>query len=220
MMSIEVYIINDLAIQALEQPIKNLNKLFNALTYTHIPIEKDGVYLGCISENDVRCFEKDKPVSDYQYALDNFFVRKEDNWLDVLEAFAKNNTNLMPVLAEESNTYLGYVELSDIMGVFSETPFLSEEGGNIVIEKGFTDYSFSEITQIVESNEGKLFGAFISKLHNDVAEITIKVNASGINEILQAFRRYGYKVLSKHREDSFYQNLKERSDYLDKYLNI
>lgn len=219
-MSIEVYIINDLAIQALEQPIKNLNKLFNALTYTHIPIEKDGVYLGCISENDVRCFEKDKPVSDYQYALDNFFVRKEDNWLDVLEAFAKNNTNLMPVLAEESNTYLGYVELSDIMGVFSETPFLSEEGGNIVIEKGFTDYSFSEITQIVESNEGKLFGAFISKLHNDVAEITIKVNASGINEILQAFRRYGYKVLSKHREDSFYQNLKERSDYLDKYLNI
>lgn len=115
---------------------------------------------------------------------------------------------------------MGYVELNDIIGVFNETPFLNEDGGIVVIEKGFNDYSFSEISQIVESNDGKVFGAFISKLENDVAQITLKIGLSSINEVIQAFRRYGYTIVSNHQEDTFFQNLKERSDYLTKYLNI
>ena len=41
-----------------------------------------------------------------------------------------------------------------------------------------------------------------------------------INEIIQTFRRYNYEIISEHQEDAYIENLKERSDYLDKYLNI
>ena len=68
-------------------------------------------------------------------------------WLDVLEAFAKNSTNIMPVLNEQKQ-YLGYYELKDIIGLFNETPFFFETGGILVVEKGINDYSFSEISQI------------------------------------------------------------------------
>ncbi len=106
------------------------------------------------------------------------------------------------------------------MSFFNETPFLNESGAILVVEKNFTEYSFSEISQIIESSNNKLLGAFVSKIENDVAEITIKTNISGVNDVIQTLRRYGYNILSSHEEDTYTKNLQERSDYLDKYLNI
>lgn len=37
---------------------------------------------------------------------------------------------------------------------------------------------------------------------------------------IQTFRRYNYEIISEHQEDTYITNLKERSDYLDKYLNM
>ncbi len=140
-------------------------------------------------------------------------------WLDVLEAFAQNETNIMPVL-DDSGTYLGYYELNDIIALFNDTPFFAEAGAILMVEKGYNDYSFSEISQIVESNGARLFGAFISKIENDMVQITVKIGHKGLNEIIQSFRRYGYNIISGHAEDMHLDNLKERSDYLKKYLNL
>ncbi|WP_121666761.1 CBS domain-containing protein [Mesonia aquimarina] len=219
-MNIQTYIINDVEIQPVKNTVKELQKLFNQLTYSHLPIVSEGEFIGSISENDIRCFENNNKISEYKHAIEVFYVHENDNWLDILEKFARYNSNIMPVLEEGNNKYLGYLELNDVISIFNETPFLSEAGSILVIEKGFKDYSFSEISQIVESNEAKILGLFISELENDVAQITIKIGLSSINEVIQSFRRYNYKVLSTHQEDAFLKNLKDRSDYLNKYLNI
>jgi len=218
-MNLKEYILNDVEILNFSEKIGNVQKLFNQLTYTHLPVERDGIYIGCISENDVRCFMNDKTLDDYRYALEGFFVKEENYWLDSLEAFAQNNSNILPVLSEE-NTYIGYVELNEMISLFKETPFLHESGNILVVEKPFKDYTFGEVSQIVESNNAHLLGAFVSKLENDMAEITLKISPSGLNGIIQAFRRYGYIIISEHQEDNFNKNLKDRSKYLDKYLNI
>ena len=124
-------------------------------------------------------------VSEVLYAVEGFFVRDSSTWLDVLEAFAQNNCNIMPVLDAE-NKYVGYYQLSDIISLFNRTPFFSEPGGILVIEKGQNDFSFSEISQIVESNDAKLLGAFISKNENDLTQITLKIGDAGLSTILQA----------------------------------
>ena len=103
---------------------------------------------------------------------------------------------------------------------FKETPFLHEPGNILIIEKAFKDFTFGEISQIVESHNSHLLGAFVSKIEDEMAEITLKISPSGMNEIIQSFRRYGYLIISEHQEDSFNKNLKDRSKYLDKYLNI
>ncbi len=218
-MNAQNYIINDIKPFDIATPIKEVQTTFNQLTYSHIPVVKANGYEGCISDNDAHCFESDKSLTDYQYALEPFFVRKETNWLDILEAFALHSSNIMPVLGE-NNEYLGYYELNDIMALFNDTPFLNEAGGIIVVEKGNQDYSFSEICQIVESNDGKILGVFISKIENDLTQATIKIGHTGMNAIVQTFRRYSYNVVSQHEEDKMLEDLKERSDYLDKYLNM
>ena len=219
MMNLTQYIINDIKPLKVDTSVKDLQQMFNQLTFSHVPIKHDGIYIGCISETDAHCFDNSKHINNYKYALEGFFVRETTNWLDVLEAFAQNSCNIMPVL-DKNNNYLGYYELNDIISLFNDTPFFADPGTVLVVEKGKNDYSLSEISQIVESNNGKLLGAFISKVENDLAQITIKIGNIGLNDILQTFRRYGYNVVSGHDEDSYVESLKERSEYLSKYLNI
>lgn len=219
-MNLSKYIINDIKPIKSKSKIKDLQRLFSQLTFSHIPVQDDNkVFLGSFSETDAHCFEGNKVLNDYKYALEDFFVRDTTLWLDVLEAFAKNSTNIMPIL-NDKNMYLGYYELNDVMNLFSESPFFSEHGGIIVIEKGISDYSFSEISQIVESNNGKLLGAFVSSMTSDLVQVTLKVGSIGLSEIIQTFRRYSYNIISGHEDDSYIESLKDRSDYLNKYLNI
>lgn len=218
-MSLENYIINDIEIRNPEEKIGDLQKLLKDLNYTHIPMGKDGVYLGCFSVNDINTFEADKTLGEHQYALEGFFVRNTVYWLETLDIFARNQTNILPVLSLD-NKYLGYLELADIINHFNKTPFLSEPGGIIVFEKGSKDYSFSEIGQIIESHNAVLFGLFISGKTDGLTQITAKLSSTGLNEILQTLRRYGYTVLSEHQEDSFKKSMDDRSEYLDKYLKI
>ncbi len=218
-MDTQSYIINDLKPFDSNDTLRQVKNAFNQLTFSHIPVSEEGIFIGCISETDAHCFDSDKTLNDYRYAVEPFFVRVNTNWLDILEAFAQKGSNIMPVL-DEKGTYTGYYELSDIMDLFNHTPFLNETGGIIVVEKGSHDYSFSEICQIVESNDGKVLGAFISSIENDMTQTTIKIGHSGMNSIAQTFRRYGYNVVSEHEEDKMNDELKERSDYLNKYLNI
>ncbi|TBW30191.1 CBS domain-containing protein [Gramella sp. KN1008] len=218
-MSLKEHILNDVEILKLSEKVGDIQKLFNQLTYTHLPVEDNGIYVGCVSENDIRCFENEKTLDDYRYALEGFYVRENNYWLDSLEAFAQNNSNILPVLDDE-NKYLGYVELNEMISLFKETPFLHEPGNILIIEKAFKDFTFGEISQIVESHNAHLLGSFVSKIEDDMAEITLKITPSGMNEIIQSFRRYGYIIISEHQEDTFNKNLKDRSKYLDKYLNI
>ena len=218
-MQLQQYIINDIKPLSITDKISDLQLLFNNLTYSHVPIHKAGIYMGCISETDAHCFDGAISISDCNYAIEGFYVRDTTNWLDVLEAFAQNDSNIMPVLRMD-NTYIGYYELNDIIHLFNETPFFSEPGGIIIVEKGINDYSFSEISQIVESNDAKLLGAFISKMDGDLVKVTLKIANASLNEVIQTFRRYNYNIVSGHEDDTYLNSLKERSQYLDKYLNM
>ncbi|MFV8464535.1 CBS domain-containing protein [Flavobacterium sp. LB1P62] len=219
MTEITNYITNDFKAIDSQDTIAVVQDFFDELHFSHFPVIEEGIYIGSIASDDLETFESDKKVIDYRFTLEGFFTRTNTIWLDVLEIFAKNHTNLVPVL-DENNKYVGYYEIEDIMKFFHETPFLKEPGGIIVVKKPILDYSMSQITQIVESNNGKLLGLFISDADVESVQVTMKISLGAMNEIIQTFRRYNYEIISEHQEDNYINNLKERSDYLDKYLNI
>jgi Mg/Co/Ni transporter MgtE len=202
-----------------QETILAAQDFFMDVSFSHFPVLEDGIYIGSIVAEDLETFDTDKKISNYKYTLEPFFVRSKMNWLDVLEVFGKNHTDIVPVL-DENNLYLGYYELTDSMRFFNETPFIKESGGIIIVKKALVDYSMSQVSQIVESNNGKLLGLFVSNSDNNTIEITIKVTLGVMNDIIQTFRRYNYEIISEHNDDNYINTLKERSDYLDKYLNI
>ena len=219
MTEITDYITNDYKAIDSQETINEVQDFFIDVSFSHFSVLNEGTYIGSIASDDIETFDSDKKVADYKYALEGFFARKNMIWLDVLEVFAKNHTNVVPVL-DDNNSYLGYYELEDIVKFFHETPFLKEQGGIIVVKKSALDYSMSQITQIVESNNGKLLGLFVSEADIESVQVTIKIALGSMNDIIQTFRRYNYEIVSEHHEDNYLNNLKERSEYLDKYLNM
>ena len=213
------YINNEIKPLKHTDSIGEAQDLFLDFTYSHFPITENGVYIGCVSKENVELLNSNAIINDSRFHFERFFVRTTTIWLDVLEIFAKNDSNLIPVL-DEKNNYLGYYELEDVIRFFHETPFLKEEGGIIVVEKESDKFSMSQVAQIIESNNAKILGLFISNVVGNKVEITVKISQSGLNDIIQTFRRYEYEIISEHQEDSYLNSLKERSDYLDKYLNI
>ena len=89
-----------------------------------------------------------------------------------------------------------------------------------MVAKNATDYSFSEISQIVESNNATLFGAFVSKVEDDSVQITLKLSLHDINNTLHSFRRYNYEIVNEFEKDKYIDELNQRSEYLQRYLNI
>lgn len=218
-MQIHAHINNSLPVFRLEDTLEEVIEFFKSTTFSHVAITEGRRFLGVMAENDLETFEKDKTIENYRYNLESFSVGKNTGWLDILEVYARNEANLVPVVDDDFQV-LGYYELTDFVSLFIDTPFFTEPGGILVIAKGRKDYSFSEIAQIVESNNSKLLGAFITNARNDIVQITIKIGSHNLNEIIQTFRRYNYNILFGNMDDQFLENLKQRSDYLDKYLNV
>ena len=219
MNSLNTYINTEIKPLKHSAAIRDAQDLFEEVTYSHFPVTEDGVYIGCVSKESLEFLNATTQLKENRFQFERFSVRSTRLWPDVLEVFAKNESNLLPVL-DQKNNYIGYYELEDVIRFLHETPFLKEEGGILIVAKEVNTFSMSQVAQIVESNEAKVLGLFISNITQNTVEITIKISQSGLNDIIQTFRRYDYEIISEHQEDSYLNGLKERSDYLDKYLNI
>ncbi|MFD1294775.1 CBS domain-containing protein [Lutibacter holmesii] len=214
------YILNEFEAFSLETTVYEVKNFFAETTYSHFPIVKNNHLIGLISETDIETIdEEEKEIGYFQYLFNLFFTEETNNILEIITIFASNETNIIPITNKE-HQYIGYFDLVDILHIYNETPFLNSEGAVVILEKELIDFSFSEICQIVESNGGKLYGLFISESNATTVKITVKFTSQDVNEILQSFRRYEYAIISKHEEDYYLEDLKERSKYLQKYLNI
>ncbi len=214
------YISKDIKPIRLIDNVKKVKLLFEQVTFTHLPVINKNIFCGSIARNDIEFIGKtDRKIEELRKYLKPLYILENVNWFEVLQTFANNNCNLLPVLNMQKK-YVGYYELNDFITIFNGTPFLHEEGVILTISKGINDYSFSEISQIVETNNATLFGAFVSKIEDETATITLKLSPHDINNTMLSFRRYGYLILSETHEDKYLDNLKDRSDYLEKYLNI
>ncbi len=219
-MQIKDYITSDVQALKLTSTIGKAKAMFKELVFTHLPIVEANNLYGLIAESDLLSFDDDTvKLENVQYMLHAFFVFEEDNWIEILKQYATNEANILPVLNAEKK-YVGYLELVDILHFFNKTPFLQEQGTVLIVSKNKNDYSISEIAQIIESNDAKLLGVFISKIQGNDVELTIKVMSNNINDVIHTFRRYNYGIVLGIKEDAYLNDLKARSAYLQKYLNI
>ena len=220
-MNIPDYLLKDFQPFDSKELLRNMKEKSKNQSFSHFAIiEKNGTFLGCISERDLATLEtENKTIEDCQYLIHFFCAREENHWLELLHLFAKNEANFLPLI-DKNQKYLGYLDLTDLLHFFSKTPFLNEEGTLLILEKETAQFSFSEVSQIVEVNNGKIAGFFVSKKTEEKTQISIKITSENTDEIIQTFRRYEYHITSNHKDDSYIESLKNRANYLQKYLNV
>ncbi|MDG1803995.1 CBS domain-containing protein [Flavicella sp.] len=219
-MKLEDYISNDLPTLNFNESVLDSKLKTKDQRVSHFPVTLNNKLYGSLPESDLQTFSDDsKLISEFQYTLEAFFATEEDTILDLLTLFAVNETNILPVL-NSNKEYIGFYELNDILNFYAETPFFNEDGIVLILEKDSATYSISEITQISESNNALILGLHVSFKNEKTSQVTIKIKTDIIDEIIQSYRRYEYNVISNHEDDSYLEDLKNRSNYLQRYLSI
>lgn len=219
-MNLSDYILKDLEPFHSNETVASAIESSQKQLFTHGIVTENGKYISSIPITDLNTIEeKSKMVIDFSYLSEFFSAKKDDTIFDLLNKFSRNETNLLPVIDSEHN-YLGYYDLNDILNLFSDSPFFNEEGIVLIIEKNTKNFTFSEITQIIETNNAKILGLFINNITETNTQITVKTRTENANELIQSFRRYDYTIISNHSDDNYLEDLKNRSNYLQKYLNL
>lgn len=196
-------------------------QLMNENQVTHLPIVDGGKYMGVISEDDLLQVENDhSQISELQQSFGNASVKRTEHFLRAVHLAAENGLSVVPVVDEE-NELVGAVAYSDLLKHASEFMSLNEPGGLIVLEMESNQYSFNEISKLVETNDAQ-----ITQLNttNDpetgMMQVTIRINKPEVSDIVATFQRYEYTVKYYFGEELYANELRTNYDNLMNYLKI
>lgn len=219
-MKIKDYISNDYKALDLGTSLDKVNNFFKDLPFTHFPIVENGKLLGMLAQADfVQYSNGEVSLHELQYLFKFYKTDIPDSCIDLIRLFAQFDTDILPI-TNDKNEYLGYFELDEILRLFHNSPFFKQASTTLVIGKETSKYSMGEIAQIIESNNIDLLGMYISNITDNHTQITLRIDTENVNDVIQSLRRYDYEVVSQSKDDLLMEQLKHRSEYLDKYLNI
>lgn len=208
-------------------PLKTSDSGAQALAFmddyklSHLPIVNNVEYLGLISEDDIYVSNNfDQPLGNHQLSSVNSYVTENQHVFEVLTLISEQKLSIVPVL-DKKNRYLGSITAQNLIENLANVFSVNQPGGLIILEMCGKDYSLSEISQIVESNNGKVLSLNItSNVNSSIIEVAIKLNIKEIKAIVQTFNRYNYNIKASYTESDDFDDLKDRYDSLMNFLEI
>src|SRR5688572_11580654 len=131
-------------------------QLMNENQVTHLPIVDGEKFVGTISEDDLLQAENDhSTLEELQQSFSNTSVKEDEHFLKAVQLAAENGLSVVPIITED-NQLTGTVAYNDLLRHASEFMSLNEPGGLIVLEMDSNQYSFNEISKLVENNDAQI----------------------------------------------------------------
>ncbi len=188
---------------------------------THLAVVNNEEYLGIISEEELLGLNDfSQPIGGLKLAIQGASVSENAHIFDILRTIHQNNLSVVPV-TDSKNRFLGILLSSTVLRTVAELLSVNNPGGIIILEMNVSDYSLSQISHIVESNDGFVIASFVRTIPNStLMQVVLKVNNSDIGKILQTFTRYDYNVVASFGEDMIDDILQDRYELLMRYLNM
>ncbi len=192
------------------------------LRINQLPVIENGQYCGLISEELIlEDNDNTKQVSEYELQGKTCVVNENQHFYDVLKIVSDHGVQLVAVL-DDSETFLGVISIKDTVTAFAQSAAVQSPGGIIVLSLKQIDYSLSEISRLVESNNAKILSCIVNNdlLDANMIKLTLKINKTDLSAIIATFERFDYKIIAKFEDSEMESGDKERLDILFKYLDI
>ncbi len=196
-------------------------QLMNDNQVTHLPIVDGEKYVGIVSEDDLLQVDNDHTSLDLlQQSFGNSSVKSNEHFLKAIQLAAENGLSVVPVVNDE-NDLVGAVSYNDLLKNASEFMSLNEPGGLIVLEMESNQYSFNEISKLVETNDAQITQLNTSNdAETGMMQVTIRINKPEVSDIVATFQRYEYNIKYYFGEELYANELRNNYDNLMNYLKI
>jgi len=188
---------------------------------SHLPVIAEEKYIGLVNEDQLLNVEEDtQALEKLQSDFSILAVNANTHFIEAVRLTNEYLLSVLPVIDNEAN-WVGAIISSDLLKHLGKMNGMDEPGGIIILELEKREFSFSEISKLVETND-----AYITQLntHFDnnlgVLFVTLKINKFEISDIVATFQRYEYSVKYYFGEELYENELRNNYDHLMNYLNI
>ena len=186
----------------------------------HLPVMSEEKFVGIIAKDDLLdAAEGDVHLSAPEL-LQKVSVKNEEHFLTALKLISTHELSLLPVVNDQMEL-TGVVLTKDLLKGVSLFLGIEERGAVIVLETDKQNFSFGELSRLVETND-----SYITQLNTytetgtGLLVITIKINKIEVSDIVATFQRYDYVVRYYFGEEEYANELKENYNHLISYLNM
>ncbi len=209
---------NDFKPLGFHHPLHDFKRLIQDYKLSHVPVVEKKIFKGVLSE---QCFEEheDKTLKELLPLLEKFSLTPSQTIFQAINLFRLYDANFIPVVSEDEQ-YLGYVTIEDVLGELSKSPTISEPGALLIVETNLKDYSMSEVSKIVESNNTRIYGMNIHRFMEDRIQILLKISDVNIDSVIETFERFNYTLIFKSSSTEKDNFLQDRYNQFMKFLDI
>ncbi|TAE11139.1 MAG: CBS domain-containing protein [Bacteroidetes bacterium] len=185
-----------------------------------LPVVENQQLVGMVTKADLLDEEEHHPVASLQHKLLNAAVQYNQYVLQILKLQTQHVLQLVPVINEQK-ALLGCIHVQEILNQLHVLVGANEPGAIIVLEMDKRQYSFGEITKLVETND-----AYLTQLNTyteastGLLLVVLKINKLEVSDVIATFQRYDYVIRFFIGEESYANELRSNYDALMNYLNM
>jgi CBS domain-containing protein len=195
-------------------------QLMDDYDVVHLPVVSEEKFAGMISKEDLLDADETIAIAALQESFISKSAKATEYFMTVVKTAAENNLSLVTIVNDDAEI-VGSTSGKEMLAALNTFIGNEEPGGLIVLEIDRRNYSFGEISRLIETND-----AYITQL-NTLTEattglvlVTIKVNKIEISDIVATFQRFDYAVRYFFGEEQYTNELKDNYNHLMAYLNI
>ena len=195
-------------------------ELMSEFHLSQLPVVTEDQYLGLVFESDLLSKDESQELSTMVESFSKVSVHAHTHMIESIQAAIDYSLSVIPVI-EKNNEFIGVILSTDLLKNLGRMTGASEPGGLVVLEMEERNFSFAEISKLVETNDAQ-----ITQLNSywdsttDSFLVTIKINKFEISDIIATFQRYEYQVKYYFGEELYENELRDNYDHLMTYLNI
>jgi len=187
----------------------------------HLAVVNDDKFAGLISKDVLLEEDEEGTFANLQEQLLQVSILSHEHILSALKLITVvNDITLIPVV-NESRELQGVITAKKLLHALAIFNAAEEPGGIIVLEMDRRNFSFGELSRLIETND-----AYITQLNTytetstGLLEVTLKINKIEVSDIIATLQRYDYNIRYYFGEELYENELKENLDLLMTYLNI
>jgi len=192
---------------------------------SQLAVVEGGQYRGLVSEETLQETDDSTPIEEIQPQHPTVFAGETQHLFEVLQLAQRYQLDVIPVL-DEDHRFAGSISRTELLSKFADQLGTQEVGAVLVISLSERDYSLSEISRLVESNDVKIISSYFGTAAGELAEeetgshLTLKLNRRDVNAVVATLERFGYAVEAAFASEPLESADRGRLDALFRYLDI
>jgi acetoin utilization protein AcuB len=181
-----------------------------------------GLYMGIVSEDLLLNLPDDqRPIDEVMRLAESIAAHENQHMLELIALVSEHRLDVLAVL-NEAGEFMGTASTTELLRQFARDLGIQENGAILVLALDEHDYSLTEISRLVESNNMKITSSYYTSAAYgmvDHSRLTLKLNRRDITAVVSTLERFGYTIDAAFASVPIDSFDRDRLDALMRYLN-